>query len=82
MFEINGQWYTVGNRVLNSLNFVQSGVGDDGLKAIYDVVLEQDSTNDQAPEGLPGLFRIVLLVSFLMPMILSFSCLTNAISLA
>ncbi|KAI8923152.1 hypothetical protein BC831DRAFT_472407 [Entophlyctis helioformis] len=53
MFESNGQWYILGNRALNSLNLTHNG-------ALLDAVLDQEATNDQAPDGMLGIFRISL----------------------
>jgi hypothetical protein len=63
IFEVNGQWYMVGNRTLNSLNVSSNGITDGGLKALIDVVMEQEAAADQAPEGLLGLFRVILHVT-------------------
>ncbi|KAI8904368.1 hypothetical protein EDD86DRAFT_213233 [Gorgonomyces haynaldii] len=60
MFEVNGQSYVLGNRSLNSLNLSCNSITEQGVKALLEVVLEQEATADQLPEGLLGIFRIVL----------------------
>ncbi|KAL5040679.1 hypothetical protein RTP6_007665 [Batrachochytrium dendrobatidis] len=60
MFEFNGQWYLLGNRTLNSLNLSHNGIGMLGLKALSDAIIEQETTNDQSPDGLLGVFRLNL----------------------
>ncbi|KAJ3293814.1 hypothetical protein HK104_004183 [Borealophlyctis nickersoniae] len=60
MFEHNGQWFILGNRSLNSLNLFHNGIREEGLKALYDAVAEQEASNENAPEGGVGIFRIVL----------------------
>lgn len=64
MVEINGQWYIIGNRSLNSLNLSGCGISQVGLKAIADTVHDQDSCaeNIAREDGMMGLFRISLLV--------------------
>nr|KAJ3422336.1 Leucine-rich repeat-containing protein 71 [Polyrhizophydium stewartii] len=60
MFESNGQWYILGNRMLNSLNLSHNGITAIGLKALLDAVLDQEATNEQTPDGMLGIFRISL----------------------
>ncbi|KAH6565447.1 hypothetical protein BASA60_009947 [Batrachochytrium salamandrivorans] len=60
MFESNGQWYILGNRTLNSLNISHNSIGELGLKALLDAVINQEATNDQSPEGMLGIFRIAM----------------------
>jgi hypothetical protein len=62
MFEINNQWYEVGNRTLNNLNVCANNITDLGIKHVYDALIEQENTAEQAPEGLLGLFRVNLSV--------------------
>ena len=62
MFEYNNQWFVLGNRTLNNLNLSLNGIGDDGVKYIFDAVAEQEHTAENAPEGLVGLFRLNLRV--------------------
>ncbi|KAJ3352611.1 Leucine-rich repeat-containing protein 71 [Kappamyces sp. JEL0680] len=60
MFEINNQWFVLGNRALNSLNVSLNGITDIGVKHLLDVLLTQESSLDQTPDGVLGLFRIAL----------------------
>jgi hypothetical protein len=62
MFEVNNQWYILGNRSLNSLDVSWNGVTEMGVKYLYDTVAEQELTADQASDGMLGLFRISLAV--------------------
>jgi hypothetical protein len=62
MFEVNNQWYVLGNRSLNSLNVSANDITELGLKNLLTLITEQDSTSEQATEGSLGLFRIVLSV--------------------
>lgn len=62
MFELNGQWFVLGNRTLNNLNLSRNGIHEEGLKALMDAVLEQEASIDNAPEGMIGIFRIALQV--------------------
>lgn len=62
MFEVNGIAYVLGNRGLSSLNISANNIDDAGLKAIMDAVQEQETTADQAPEGMLGLFRLAIQV--------------------
>jgi hypothetical protein len=64
MFEVNNQWYVLGNRTLNSLNLCNNRISEIGLKVILDVIMEQEITSDQAADGFLGLFRVVLFVYF------------------
>ena len=65
MFEINGQSYVLGNRALNSLNLSLNHITENGIKILLNAVLEQENTADQAPEGILGIFRILLQVKLI-----------------
>ncbi|TPX57589.1 hypothetical protein PhCBS80983_g03715 [Powellomyces hirtus] len=60
MFEHNGQWFVLGNRSLNNLNLYGNVIREEGLKALWDALQEQDLTAEHAPEGTIGLFRLTL----------------------
>ncbi|KAJ3171946.1 hypothetical protein HK101_011199 [Irineochytrium annulatum] len=60
MFERNGQWFVLGNRTLSSLNLAYNNIAEVGLKAFSDAVSEQEGSAENAPEGMIGLFRLVL----------------------
>ncbi|KAI8902218.1 hypothetical protein BC833DRAFT_521338, partial [Globomyces pollinis-pini] len=60
MFEVNGQWYILGNRTLNSLNLCANNITEVGLKYLLEVINEQEITSDQPMDGMLGVFRIVL----------------------
>ncbi|KAJ3044315.1 Leucine-rich repeat-containing protein 71 [Rhizophlyctis rosea] len=60
MFELNGQWYVLGNRTLNNLNLSRNGIREEGLKHLLDAVMEQEAAMDNAGEGMVGVFRIAL----------------------
>ncbi|KAJ3054456.1 Leucine-rich repeat-containing protein 71 [Rhizophlyctis rosea] len=60
MFELNGVWYVLGNRTLNNLNLSRNGIREEGVKALLDAVLDQAAADDNAGEGLVGVFRITL----------------------
>ncbi|KAI9093064.1 hypothetical protein DFS34DRAFT_567948, partial [Phlyctochytrium arcticum] len=60
MFEHNGQWFILGNRTLSNLNLYRNNIHEEGLKALYDAVFEQEATMENAPEGVPGVYRITL----------------------
>lgn len=62
MFEVNNQWYVLGNRSLNSLNVSANDITELGLKNLLNLIIEQDSTSEQAAEGSLGLFRVNLSV--------------------
>jgi hypothetical protein len=66
MVDIGGQWYIIGNRALNNLNLSGCGLTLVGLKAIVDVVRDQDACSEnivaRGEEGMHGLFRISLAV--------------------
>jgi hypothetical protein len=62
MFEHNGQWFVLGNRSLNSLNLRQNGITEDGIKALLDSVTGQETSVENAHEGMIGLFRLNLQV--------------------
>jgi hypothetical protein len=51
--------YVLGNRSLNSLNILQNGISDEGLKHLLDAVHEQDATAEHLPEGMVGLYRVI-----------------------
>ncbi|KAJ3275924.1 Leucine-rich repeat-containing protein 71 [Terramyces sp. JEL0728] len=81
MFEVNNQWYILGNRILNSLNLCSNGITDHGLKILYDVVNEQEFTSDQALDGMLGLFRLILVhnnISHDNPLYLQLNTLLNS----
>lgn len=65
MFEINNQWFVLGNRTLNNLNVSHNGITEAGLKTLFDAVTEQELTAENANDGLLGLFRANLYVSLL-----------------
>ncbi|KAI9206984.1 uncharacterized protein BJ171DRAFT_495373 [Polychytrium aggregatum] len=60
MFEVNGQWFILGNRTLNNLNLSRNSITAAGLKAILDAVVEQESTAENMTEGIIGVFRVSL----------------------
>ena len=62
MYEINGEWYLLGNRTLNNFDLSLNGITEAGLKALLDAVTVQESTNDQAliSDGYVGLYRMSL----------------------
>ena len=62
MFELNGVWYVLGNRTLNNLNLSRNGIREEGVKALLDAVLDQAAADDNAGEGLVGVFRITVQV--------------------
>ncbi len=64
IYEINGQWYTLGNRTLNNLDFSMNEVTDIGLNYLYDAICVQESTNEIASsaDGLYGIYRLSLVV--------------------
>jgi hypothetical protein len=80
MFEANSQWYILGNRSLNSVDVSWNGITEMGLKFLYDVVMEQDQTAEQSPDGMLGLFRVGLLVNNINAAQCYFGRLTNVAS--
>ena len=64
MYEINGQWYILGNRALSNLDLSLNGITEVGLKALLEAVTVQDATNDQASvsDGFLGLYHLSLQV--------------------
>ncbi|KAJ3161656.1 Leucine-rich repeat-containing protein 71 [Geranomyces michiganensis] len=60
MFEHNGQWFILGNRTLNNLNLYNSGIRDEGLKALWEALQQQEATAEHAAEGSIGVFRLTL----------------------
>ncbi len=60
-FELNGQWYMLGNRTLLNLNLSRNGITDVGLKLLHDAIVEQEGTQEYS-EGAPGLYRLSLQV--------------------
>ncbi|KAJ3320947.1 Leucine-rich repeat-containing protein 71 [Boothiomyces sp. JEL0866] len=81
MFEVNNQWYILGNRTLNSLNLCSNGITDHGLKILYELVNEQEITSEQALDGMLGLFRLILIhnnISYDNPMYVQLNTLLNS----
>ena len=64
IYEINGQWYTLGNRTINNLDVSMNEVTDIGLNYLYDAICIQESSNEIASsaDGLYGIYRLSLLV--------------------
>jgi hypothetical protein len=65
MFEVNGQWYILGNRSLCNLDLSSNDISEVGLKYLLEAVTIQESTVEHAQNsdvGL-GIYRISLHVS-------------------
>lgn len=62
MFELNSQWFLLGNRTLNSLNLSFNDITNHGLQILYDILCEQEATAEQATDGMLGLFKLSLAV--------------------
>jgi hypothetical protein len=65
MFEVNNQWYILGNRTLNSLNVASNGITEAGVRHLLQLIADQEHVSDQTPEGLLGLFRVIMNVIFI-----------------
>jgi hypothetical protein len=65
MYEINAQWYILGNRTIINLDFSSNEITDIGLHALLDAVSIQEMTNEAATssDGLNGLYRLSLYVN-------------------
>ena len=63
MFEKDGVWFVIGNRTLNNLNLAGCNISENGLKLLAEVIHEQELSENTQPEGIIGLFRMLLLVS-------------------
>ncbi|KAI8616896.1 hypothetical protein BC830DRAFT_1115993 [Chytriomyces sp. MP71] len=64
VFEHNGQLHLIGNRTLNNMNLRQCMLTESSLKSLADALSEQDLSVEGNPEGVMGLIRVALMVSF------------------
>lgn len=64
MYEINGQWYILGNRTIINLDFSTNEITEIGLNALSDAISIQEVTNEIATssDGLIGVHRLSLYV--------------------
>jgi hypothetical protein len=65
IYEINGQWYILGNRTVINLDFSSNEITQIGLNALLDAISIQEITNEIATssDGLNGLYRLSLHVN-------------------
>ena len=65
MYEINGQWYILGNRSINSLDLSSNEITETGLNALFEAISIQEITNEVASssDGLIGLYKLSLYVN-------------------